>query len=413
MLVVLGAGDRDHHAFSFEQVASVHPVLIMDPDPPVWAWPHVVGTWTVDLTDEDAVAAAVMQLARERGVAGVMTFLEHHAGLAAHLAERLGLPGAGAQAMGACRDRLLSRRLLAEPRVPSARSVLVADEDAAVECAERLGYPVVIKPRAMAGSAGAMRADCADAVRRAVETATGAGLLGPDADAAAGVLCEEYLPGPEISVECVVLGPEAVHVAAITRNRLLPEPRFLHRGHLVDACDDLLEDTAVRDVATRALQALGIGPAVVHVRMRLTDDGPAIVAVHGHMADDHIPLLTYLATGISLPRAAAELALGRTPDLAPTRQHCAGVQFLYPPGDGQIVRQLDKTLPRAWLERVVWTSKVGDRVESPPLSIDDRLAHWVVIGTDPVICDLLILMLEDVVTVEIAPATIPTTACAR
>ncbi|MGW2027382.1 ATP-grasp domain-containing protein [Streptomyces decoyicus] len=413
VLVVLGAGDRDSRAFALQQIAAVHPVLLMDGDPPAWTWPYTVATWAIDLQDDTAVAAAVKHIARERGVAGVMTYMEHHIELAARIAEGLALPNAGADAMHACRDKALTRRLLAQHDVPSARSYLVADDQMAVERASQIGYPVVVKPRGMAGGAGVLRADDDEAVRRAFEAAGGAALLGLEAYAVPGTLVEEYLPGPEISVECMVLALHDVRIVAITRKRLGPEPRFLEAGHGVAADDELRSDPVVLDVATRAVQAVGIQLGAVHVEMRLTPRGPAVIEVNGRLAGDCIPLLVHLATGVSMPRAAAELALGRTPDLTHGRHQAAAVQFLYADTAGQVTRQRMRARPVAWLERFVWTAPAWASVEAPALSINDRLAHWVVTGPTAETCDLRLLLMEGLVTVETTPAVARTTACVR
>ncbi|MFF7415409.1 ATP-grasp domain-containing protein [Streptomyces lydicus] len=230
LLIVLGAGERDYECLQLQQLAAEHPVLLLDPAPQAWTWPYAAASWAIDLAQEDLVADVVASLAREGHVAGVTTYMEHHVPLAARLAEDLHLPSPGSAAMQACRDKVLTRRMLVDHHVPSARSFLVDGEQAAVECARSLGYPVVVKPRAMAGSAGVMRADSDEEVRRAVEMASGASVLGLDAYAVPGVLVEEYLDGEEISAECVVLAPQDIRIVAITRKRLGPEPRFLEAG---------------------------------------------------------------------------------------------------------------------------------------------------------------------------------------
>lgn len=418
-LVVLGAGDRDYKAHQLQQLASVHRILLLDPEPEAWTWPYIAGRWAIDLTQEELVAGALTALAQDDGIAGVTTYLEDHIPLAARIAEDLGLPSPNSAAMRACRDKLLTRSLLDEHHIPSARSVLVEDEQDAVDCAEGLGYPVVIKPRALAGGAGVMRADTGDQVRRAVEMASGASVPGLDAYALPGTLVEEYLDGPEISVECVVLAPDDIQIVAITRKHLGPQPRFLAVGHCVDAADELLDDPEVRDVTTRAIQAVGVGLGVVHVELRLTSRGPCIVEVNGGMGGDLIPLLVQMATGVSLPRAAAELALGREPDLTSTRTAAAAVQFAYADTPGLISRHLIKGRPVEWLERVVWTRPIGDMVEAPALSIDDRLGHWVVTGPHADACHERLGVMDALVTADVTPLTpgrpVPatSTACVR
>ncbi|ANZ13410.1 acetyl-CoA carboxylase biotin carboxylase subunit family protein [Streptomyces noursei] len=432
VLVVLGAGDADMRAFTLEQIAATHPVLLMDTDPPAWAWPHTAAMWDIDLRDHDAVAAAITQLHTDRGVAGVTTYMEHHVELAARLAEDLGLPGANTAAMHACRDKALARTVFAEHAVPSAAFAEVQNEQEAVRQAKKVGYPVVVKPRGMAGSIGVLRADTPDEVRRAFETASEATVLGLHDYAVRGTLVEEYLPGPEISVECIVLGETDIRIIAVTRKSLGPEPRFVEVGHLVDAHDPLRNDHTIAEVTTAAIRSLGIQLGAVHVELRLTKAGPRVVEVNGRQAGDLIPLLVQLATGISLPRASAELALGRTPDLTPTRQDAAAIRFLYSSTVGQIEHQrlddshtpedenpgttdqstLRQTNISSWLERIVWTRQVGAIVEDG-LTIEDRLAHWVVTGPNIAACENRLAEMDKRVTCTITPLAPFASTCVR
>ncbi|MFE9500343.1 acetyl-CoA carboxylase biotin carboxylase subunit family protein [Streptomyces collinus] len=211
---------------------------------------HVAVSISVDLADTEAVAQAVAGLTSEHRVAGVLTYMEQHLALTASIAERFMLPGNSPSAVDACRDEHLSRSILAAANVPSARSYLVPDAETAVEYAILLGGPaVVLKPRSMGGSAGVRRADTPDQVRNAFHAVQGAVLFGLEKTGTAGVLIEEYLDGPEISLECVVLGHDTIHIAAITRKYLGEEPGFQETGHLVDASDPLLADPRIREVA--------------------------------------------------------------------------------------------------------------------------------------------------------------------
>ncbi|MFK0287095.1 acetyl-CoA carboxylase biotin carboxylase subunit family protein [Streptomyces sp. NPDC090499] len=118
-----------------------------------------------------------------------------------------------------------TRRLLAEHGVRSALSCLAESPDQAVKTADRLGYRVVVKPRGHAGSAGVLRADTDDDVRAAVDRALTDSVLGLEDRSVPGALVEQYTPGPEISVEAVVLdNPEHVRIAAGTLKSLGPEP---------------------------------------------------------------------------------------------------------------------------------------------------------------------------------------------
>ncbi|MER7688663.1 ATP-grasp domain-containing protein [Streptomyces sp. NPDC097610] len=415
-ILLVGAGGN---AFAYREFSlsrlSAHTVVLADDSPPDWTRPYLTRHLSVDLTDSEGTAATVKKFAAEHHLAGVVAYMEHHVVLAAELARVLDLPGSSPQSMAATRDKAMSRRLLAQHGVPSARSLQAADTEEAVAHAERLGYPVVVKPRSMAGSAGVVRADTADEVRSAFGRASVETVLSLDQYGVHGVLVEEYLDGPEISAETVVLAPGDTRIVAVTRKRLGPEPVFQEYGHTVDASDELLHDPVLAAVVAAAVEALDITVGVLHVELRLTSSGPRIVEVNGQVGGDLIPLLVHAATGIDLLRVAAALATGAAPDLQPRRQRAAAIRFAYPAVTGTVdhLSMPGAVINRAVAERFVWTRQIGDLVSAPPhASIGDRLAHWTVLGATADECDQRADMIARHLTAVIS-GPVHTTSCAR
>ncbi|MFC8125418.1 acetyl-CoA carboxylase biotin carboxylase subunit family protein [Streptomyces sp. NPDC057302] len=403
LLVVLGAGSRTWRGYGLQHIAARHPIALLDANSPAWADEHAALSLPVDPADGDAVSAAMETLAADRGVAGVLTYMESHLELAARLADRFALPGSTPAAVNACRDKHLSRTLFAAAGVPSARSHLAESAESAVEYALLLGGPVVLKPRSMAGSAGVRRADTPEQVRDAFQAAKGACLFGIERTGTSGVLIEEYLDGPEISVECVVLGHGTVHIAAVTRKYLSDEPYFQEVGHLVDAADPLLEDPQIRDVALAALTALGVSNGVLHVEMRLTAQGPRIIEVNARLGGDLIPHLVHLATGLNLPQIAADLAAGADPELVPSQSQSAAIRFLFPTATGHITA-VHTGVFAPWLDRFQWTATPGSHVTAPPhATVLDRTALAVVTGSDPQTCHRRLQLVEERTSIHIQP----------
>ena len=410
LLVVIGAGSHTWRGYGLKHIAARYPVALLDGRPSTWADAHVAVSIVVDLADVEAVTEAVARLAADRGVAGVLTYMESHVMLAARLADRFALPGNTPAAVEACRDKYLTRSLLAAAGVPSARSYLVPDPETAVEYAALLGGPVVIKPRSLAGSAGVHRADTPDQVREAFHAAKGASLFGIERTGVAGVLIEQYLDGPEVSVECVVLRHGTVHIAAVTRKYLGDEPAFQEVGHLVDATDPLLADPRIRGVALGALTAVGISSGVMHVEMRLTRQGPHIVEINARLGGDLIPHLVHLATGLNLPQITADLAIGVDPEVVPSQSQSAAVRFLYPAVTGHITA-LNTGVFASWLDRFEWTAAPGSHVTAPPrATLLDRTALAVVTGPDPDICHQRLQVVEERSGIHIQADT-ATNAC--
>ncbi|MFD4241807.1 ATP-grasp domain-containing protein [Streptomyces sp. NPDC058525] len=385
-VVVVGCGTPAYRSYSLEAVAARADAALVQPAPADWQLPYVQDRHrTADTRDPEATAAAVASLlAGHAGPAGVLTWDETLLRTTAGVAARLGLAHMSPEAVDRCRDKLTTRRILGAAGVPSAGFRHVRTPAEALDAAEALGYPVVVKPRALAGSIGVTLAADPGELATAFEQAAGSafpGITGLD-----GVIVEEYLTGPEISVDCAVRGGRAV-VANVARKRLGFAPHFEEVGHLVAPWRHEPWADAVETVVTEAHAALGIRTGLTHTELRLTPTGPRVVEVNGRLGGDFIPLLGALATGVDLVAAAADIALGRTPDLTPARDRCAEVTFVYPPHDGQ-VRSLDLSAAEAvpGVERVVALAAPGTELLLPPRGIVPRLAAVLVTGDTPEQC---------------------------
>jgi len=383
-LLLLGSGDHAYRGYALEALAARHRVLLLDYTAPTWQLPYLAGHAVADLRDPVAVRSAVEVLASRHPVHGVLTWDEFAAVNAAAVARSLGLPGPDPAAVAACRNKARSRAMLDRHHVPSPRWEPVSNLTEAQDAAGRIGYPLVLKPVSGAGSTGVVRVDqlaeLAGAVDFTLRATAGQGHEG------SGMVAESYLVGPEVSVEIVSLHGRH-HVVAITRKDLGAEPYFEETGHLVVAADPAA-DPASR-IASAALDALGITHGVSHVEIRRTPAGPAVVEANPRMAGDLIPELVRLATGVDLVAAAADVALGRMPDLALTRAAVAAVRFLYPAAPGRVKSlSVDPDLrAEPWCERAVVEQQPGAWVAPPPTAgLESRLAHVVVTGASTTQC---------------------------
>ncbi|QKW20597.1 ATP-grasp domain-containing protein [Kitasatospora sp. NA04385] len=376
VLVVIAIGNPAYRAYCLESVARRHPVALIDAAAPTWQLEHLRDHEVADPHDLDALRAAVARLAARHEIAGVLTWDEYCLVPAATVAADLHLPGPGAATAAACRDKSAARAVWAADGVPSALSIHTASLTEATAAARRIGFPVVLKPTSHAGSIGVVKAETAEELAAAFAYADQAAQDG-------GVLVEEYLPGPEISVECVTVHGITTPVA-VTHKQLGPEPRFDEIGHTVTAEDPLLD--RVGPVAAAALAALGVTRGISHVEMRLTPTGPRLIEANGRLGGDLIGHLVNLATGIDLPAVAADLALGRPVDLTPTRRATAGVRFISPHSSGTVhhAQARPELGTPAWLERLRWERGPGQQILLPAdggTLHTSRLAHLVATGT--------------------------------
>ena len=96
------------------------------------------------------------------------------------------------------------------------------------------------------------------------------------------VMIEEYLEGPEFSVEVMVIDGEP-HVLQITDKLTTGAPHFVEMGHSQPARQTEEAKEKITDLACRAVKAVGISCGPAHVEMILTKQGPKMVELGARM----------------------------------------------------------------------------------------------------------------------------------
>ncbi|MFD8811330.1 ATP-grasp domain-containing protein [Streptomyces sp. NPDC059627] len=367
---------RAYRGTCLESVAAHYDVVLISGAEPTWEKDFLLDYEVADLADQAALNAAGDALAERHDLAGVMTWTEWYLVAVARLARRLGLPTTAPEALQGCRNKHTSRTLFARHGVPSAVSVSVRTELEARAAARRIGFPVVLKPAAHAASMGVIRADTADELPAAYAFAARTAGRGVESTQ---VLVEEYLDGPEVSVECVTHQGRTT-VVALTRKTVGMAPYFEELAHVVDANDPLL--ATVSPVAVAALDALGVTDGGSHVEIRVVAGRPRLIEVNARIGGDMISHLVHLATGVDLARAAADIACNQAPDLTPTRAQAAAIRLIYPAHSGTLTElAVGDATPR--LERVSFQKQVGDRLLLPPCGdmFSARIGYLITTGT--------------------------------
>jgi biotin carboxylase len=367
VLIVLCAGRSEYRGPMLARIAGRYPLVLVSPDPPTWELDHVRDHVVVDQADTAGYIAAAVAFADTYPVAGVFTYYEWCVEMAAIVGETLGVPHCTPAAATRCRDKWETRTALSEAGVPSAISVLVDDVREASDAARAIGYPVVVKPRALSASFGVSLVSGPGELVAAFDRA-GAGESNGPWEFRRGVLVEEYLAGDEISVDSTVAGGR-VETAVYARKIHGYAPYFEELGHIVAAPELIVGDPVlVHDIVAAAHHALGVDNAVTHTELRLTPDGPRIVEVNGRSGGDYISELALLATGIDVGVATGDIAAGRPVTHTATHHQVAGVRFLYAEEAGAVdTCEIGAEVTSApWLERVVWLVKRGDQVSPTP-----------------------------------------------
>ena len=232
---------------------------------------------------------------------------------------QLRIPGLSVRGVRNTRDKLHMRRALEQAGLAQVRYAACHDLAQAQAFLERVGGPIILKPVSGTGSDGVSLVASGEELASAFK-------LAAEADGFTGILCEEYIEGPEVSLEGYSVDGRFVPVALTDK---LTDERFLEIGHQQPSSHPQGVFEAAADIAGRALAALGIENGVTHTEFRISTRGPVLIETHTRMGGDRIHVLTQLTTGVDLADLMVAFSLGEAVDARPTPQgRAAAIRFL-------------------------------------------------------------------------------------
>ena len=312
----------------------------------------------------------LLELHAQLGFVGVVAVSEFGLLPAAMVARHLGMPGTPLPVVQNVRDKMRMRRVLEANGLGQVRFRSCSTLGDAHEFFASLGGPMIVKPVMGTGSDGVSRVDDASELAEAWQ-------LAGEARAFGGVLCEEYVDGPEVSVEAYVAGGELVPVAITDK---MTNARFLEIGHSQPTRLPQAMQERVYAATGEILRALGVTDAVTHTEMRISSRGPVLIETHTRMGGDFIDVLTTATTGIDLGDVHVALALGEKPQgVRRAGSGAAAVRFFTGP-EGRVAG-FDLPRPAAGVHEIRSYVQPGDFTTGRSASLD-RLGHVIAFGAD-------------------------------
>lgn len=333
-----------------------------------------------DTNDGDALDRAVGGAGGE--LAGVTTTSDFYLTAVAELAARQGLPGNPPDAVRRCRDKSATRRALAAAAVPQPAFAVVDGADPGVGPPRDVALPCVVKPVDESGSEDVLLCRSEAEVRAHLLFLLAKRTNARGQPAVTVALVEEYVAGPEYSVEMFHTAGRA-RCVGITAKVVGGTPFFVEHGHFHPAA---LEPEVARrlvTVAGAALDAVGVRDGPTHTELKVTPAGPVVVEINARLAGGMIPELIRLTAGIDLPeqqvRAAAGLAVHLTPTL--TSHPSAGIRFLVAPRPGRL-RGVSGAAEARALPGIagLYVRAPSDKLVGPARSALDRLGYVIAVG---------------------------------
>lgn len=333
---------------------------------------HRVSSFTA--LEELATVGVSIRL-QDPGVVRVVSFTEFSQLGAGYLAEILGI-GHSVTAAVAARDKRLMKRLVAATGVATAcfHSLPTPSDDAAVaSLAERLEFPVVIKPVAGFGTLSTHLAQDAAELREICRSFAYESQL-----ASRHLMVETFMAGEELHVDAYwgVGGPHFLFISRYFATRLAVQREECHQDGDELLSRDLHYElyAEVTSIVARIMAGIGVQETMIHVEMFRQADGRIVFSEIGtRVGGGWTHGLVGHALGRSVWAAFADLVIdGRTQAPKPDAPYL-GVLHLRPDAPGRIV-----AIPSAE-EAMAIPGVLGARVWHKPGDLIERLhvSDWV------------------------------------
>jgi hypothetical protein len=254
--------------------------------------------------DEEGSVAAILESTTARPVDGLIVVGDRPTVIGARVAKQLGLPWHSPAAAAIARHKLLTRERLrdaglpvpwfapidltqsgvpsSQPPAPSPQSLAPSPQHPAPSF-QPPSFPCVVKPVALSGSRGVMRADDADGLAAAFVRLQ-ALMAQPEVraernEANATALVEGFIPGREYALEGLMHHGRLQALALFDKPDPLDGPFFEETIYVTpsSASDD--EQQAIVDRVQQAAAAIGLSHGPIHAECRVNAEGVYVLEV--------------------------------------------------------------------------------------------------------------------------------------
>ncbi len=319
----------------------------------------------VDLKDREAMAEAASSF-RDRGeLDGVFTAGTDFSATVAWVAQELSLPGLPYEVAMQATDKSLMRAAFKRAGVPSPEFRMVRSADEVTGRGFDLPFPVVVKPVDNMGARGIRRVDSAEDLPAAVDEALSLSRTGK-------AIVEEYVEGPEFSIDAVVENGKVIICGVADRKIVFP-PYFVEMGHTIPTASR--KETLDKVVAAfeRGVHALGITNGAAKGDVKLASKGPVIGEIAARLSGGYMSGWTYpFSSGVRPTEGAMRIAVGLPAgDLSPVWNRVSAERaFLSIPGVVSRISGFEQGRQLPSIKEGFLRVTVGDRVRFPTNNVE-------------------------------------------
>lgn len=284
------------------------------------------------LWDPDAVVEEVGSWLQGKQLDRAECLWEPGMEVVAHIRERFGLPGLNVEQSIAFRDKERMKQVLDDAGVRTPKHARGRTQQECREAAERIGYPLIIKPIDGAGSADTYHLTDESEFEMVLH------LLGHVPE----VSVEEYIDGEEYTFDTLCANGEILyHNVSWYR----PKPLVMRQNPWISPVSITLKDTSVPDIqigvdlGRQVIQALGFESGITHMEWFRTPAGEAVFGeIGGRAPGGRLAHAMNYSTDFDVFAGWAEAVCYGSLSQDTEKRYNVGVVFKRAEGSGRIQR---------------------------------------------------------------------------
>lgn len=293
----------------------------------------------IDLNDIDTAQQSILDEARHHPFIGVVGTDDITTELASRVAAALSLPHNPLAAIRLARRKDVARQCLAAARVQVPAHRVVELQNLLPEQLRNLVYPVVVKPVALSGSRGVIRADneteLLQAIRRIQNILRKEPFL--QLEEQQRLLVEQFIPGEEVAVEAMLYQGKLEILTIFDKPEPLNGPYFEETYYVTPSGQPAAVVTAIQNTLQAACDAYGLVEGPVHAECRINQQGVWVIEIAARTIGGLCGRLLSLGSGYSLEQLVLLHAMGK-PVQIEKQSAAAGVLMLPTPAAGILKR---------------------------------------------------------------------------
>lgn len=235
------------------------------------------GAIAVQFEHPQSAAERIVEVARERPIAGLIALGDRPTVAAAHVAKSLGLRYNAPESVENCRSKLRQREILSAAGLPVPRFFAFESSEPLDDVLRRVEFPCVVKPVRLAASQGVIRANGAPEFCAALERIRKL-VASPEIQVTregelSTLLVESYIPGAEVALEGLLdLGRLRV-LAIFDKPDPLEGPFFEETIYVTPSRLPVDSQRQIEACAAATVRALGLKHGPVHAEFRVNKNG--------------------------------------------------------------------------------------------------------------------------------------------